>query len=217
VSVADLLPSNSGAFERAAAAGMSDDLPVPIRQIKDPATTPAAFLPWLAAERGVDLWYSDWTEARKRQMVENAVRLAALKGTRAGAMAYLGYVDATLSEAIAYPAPFALGYAVIGRTPIAHPTYTANYLIKARTRAALRSLCLGQAGAGGAIGVAHISRPSDEPLRRALAAVNVNFGGRSAHTVIRVDFQHHRLIRVGDGIAVGDGHYVGQYVPRRHF
>jgi P2-related tail formation protein len=217
MSVGALLPNNTGVFEFAGAEGMSDALPVPIRQIMDPATTPAAFLPYLAAHRGVDLWYGDWSLSRKRQMVTQAVSLAAMKGTRAGAIAFLGFVDATLSDAIAYPTPFALGFAFIGRTPIAHPKFTADYLVETQTRAEPGSFCFGQFGAGGAIGVAHISRPSDEPLHRALAALNVNFDGKSGATMIRVDFQHHRVIRVGDGIEVGDGYVVGQYVPRTHF
>ncbi|WP_348640128.1 phage tail protein, partial [Rhizobium sp. FKY42] len=47
--VKPLLPSSSGAFEYALAAGMSDDLPVPYAQIMDPYQTPVRFLPWLAA------------------------------------------------------------------------------------------------------------------------------------------------------------------------
>lgn len=48
----DLLRNEAGPLETALAAAMADDLPVPVRAIMSPATTPARFLPFLAAMMG---------------------------------------------------------------------------------------------------------------------------------------------------------------------
>lgn len=63
MSVAALLPTNAAAFERALGAAMSDTLELPIAALMNPATTRAEFLPFLAVNDGMTLWYSDWPEA----------------------------------------------------------------------------------------------------------------------------------------------------------
>lgn len=215
MSLVDLLPGNSGAFERAAAAGMSDALPAPIRQVKDPAATPLAFLPFLAAERGVDLWYSDWSEARKRQMVAHAVQLAALKGTVAGPQAYLAYVDGTILDRIAYPSrPFAGGgvagtalSAYADRATVDFPTFAATYLVRVATTLPRRAAVAGRSFANRCF-----ARALDhEPLRRCIAALRV---AKGPETRIRVDFQTHRQLTAGDAVLAGGGYRAGQSLPR---
>ncbi|WP_306180487.1 phage tail protein I [Rhizobium sp. AN73] len=134
----------SEAFEKALIAGMTDDLPIPYDVIMDPYRTPARFLPWLAAHHSVDLWYDDWSEERKREMIAQcaglstdypASPLAALKGTLVGLKRYLAFVDADIIDRIAHPARFTFGRAVIGRTPIAHQPFTAHYLVHVTLRA----------------------------------------------------------------------------------
>ncbi len=57
-----------------------------IRAVRDPWRCPIQFLPYLAWSRGVDLWYEDWPEDRKRAITADIYRLHALKGTLAGAL-----------------------------------------------------------------------------------------------------------------------------------
>ena len=187
--------------------GMSDTLPVPIRETMDPAQTPAAFLPILAVHRGVRLWFDDWAEARKRQVIAEATELNALIGTREAARRFLGYVDAELVDVIAYPARFVMGRAVIGRTPIGHPPFLARYLVKGETAAPPRAFVMGRA----VIGRARLKTPSREPFRRCLAAIRA---AMAPEVQIRVDFQHKRLITVDDHITVDDGYHVGDFVDR---
>ena len=107
--VVALLPATpTGPFERAMAAGMSDDLPVPYAQILNPYDTPVIWLPWLAAHHAVDLWFDDWPEARKREMIAQCAGvstvypddppLGELKGTLKGLKRYLEFVDATIVD-----------------------------------------------------------------------------------------------------------------------
>ncbi|MET0170903.1 MAG: phage tail protein I, partial [Agrobacterium vaccinii] len=120
--VSVLLPSSSDVFELALASGMSDDLPIPYAEIMDPYRTPVRFLPWLAAHHSVDLWFDDWPDDRKREMIAQcagvstiypASPLAALKGTLAGLKRYLAFVDAEIVDRIAHPSRFTFGRAVI--------------------------------------------------------------------------------------------------------
>ncbi len=205
--VADLLPRHPGAFEKAAALAATDTLPVPIRQVVDPVQTPAAFLPFLAQQESVDLWYDDWTEDRKRAMIGEAVSLAARKGARIGAIRYLSYVDATLVDAVAYPAPFVLGYAIIGRTPVGLPPFTANYLIKVVTTLEPKAFVIGRS----AFAAAFLKRPSRQKFDRALAALRV---AKSPETFIRADFGYMRQLRIEDAPPLDGTYRLGAYIER---
>ncbi len=205
--VQDLLPGNSTAWERAVGEAMSDRLPVPYREIMDPLQTPAAWLPFLAAHRSVDLWYSDWSLERKRQMVANAVRLARLKGTRQGTIEFLAYVDAELLDVISYPTRFVLGRAVLGRTPIGHKPFVARHLVRVRTYTAPGSLVLGRSVLG-----RNTLRTSDRtPLNRAMNAMTI---AKSPDTQYRVDFAHKRPIQFSDEITFESGPSFSGYVDR---
>lgn len=82
----DLCPPNATPLERvladlAHARIDAIDLAV-IRQVVDPATCPAKFLPWLAAANSVDVWDHNWPEATKRAAIAAAPEVHRLKGTR---------------------------------------------------------------------------------------------------------------------------------------
>jgi phage tail-like protein len=205
--VADLLPAAAGSYEIAAGKGMSDALSVPIRQIVDPAQTPVAFLPWLAAHESVDLWFEDWSTARKRAMIAEASTIADYKGTRHGVVRFLSYVDATLVDAVAYPAPFVMGRSVIGRNPIGHKPFLARYLIALATVAPPRALVARR----GVLGRSRLKTPSREKFDRALRAIRA---AKAPETQVRVDFAHHRVIKLSDQLPLDGTYRLGQYVPR---
>src|SRR5690606_1618993 len=80
-----ILPKSASAVERAlltaelARLAMVD--PTVIVTIWNPATCPAALLPWLAQGVSVDVWSDDWTEATKRAVVAASPMVHRLKGT----------------------------------------------------------------------------------------------------------------------------------------
>lgn len=202
-----LPPQNTTAYEYSVAEGASDLLPVNIREVVNPTTTPLAFLPFLAAHESVDLWFSDWATSRKEAMIAEAQTLAAKKGTRAGTIRFLSYVDGTLLDAISYPAPFVMGRAVINRTPVAHPPFVARYLVKIVTFKRQRSFVMGR----GRIGRTPIKDPSYEKFRRGLTALRA---AKAPGTEYRVDFAHKRLITLADGVPVDGTYALGSYVDR---
>ncbi|AZD14161.1 phage tail protein I [Pseudomonas chlororaphis] len=80
-----LLPPNSSTLERALDLGFGvllDRIAPPFPELMDPNATPVAFLPYLAADRGVGEWSSDAPEAEKRLTVELAWPTARQAGTR---------------------------------------------------------------------------------------------------------------------------------------
>ena len=207
MSVPALLPSNATAFEKAVAAGMTDVLPVPFRQILDPATAPERFLPFLAAHRSVDLWFADWPIERKRQMIADAVKLARLKGTRAGTLAFLEFVDAELLHIISHPERFVIGRSLIERTPIGHRPFSARHLIKVETKVPPRAFVIGRA----VIGRSRLKTPSREPFSRVLAALRV---AKAPETEYRVDFAHKRQWRLEDNVPLSAELPLGFYLDR---
>lgn len=96
-------------FERALFAGMNDTLDVPIAEMLDPAKTRPEFLPFLAHANSVDLWFDDWSDDRKRQIIAEWPEIAARIGTRAGIERILKYVDAELVDVMAPPQSFVVG------------------------------------------------------------------------------------------------------------
>lgn len=203
----DILPANAQPFERASAAGLADNLPVPLRQILDPATSPAPFLPFLAAHASVDLWYGDWSDARKRLMIASAISLASQKGTRAAAAAFLPFVDGVLVDALRYPArPFA-GRAFADRAVADAPPWKARYLVRVPSVLPTEAAVAGRAFAGRSFA----RRLDLEPIRRAIAALRV---AKSDAAEIRVDFQNWRPLRAGDAVPAGGGYRAGQHLQR---
>lgn len=229
--VSAALPPGALPFERALAAGFTDVLPVPYRVLLDPSTTPAGWLPFLAAHRSVDLWFDDWPDARKRAVVEAALLDARLKGTRAGTMRFLSYVDATLVDTVAYPARFVLGRAVIGRTPIGHAPFLARHLVRVETTRKPRAFVIGRSAlasrdqieaavphlivtsGGEVIHGSILGTPSREPLRRCLTALRA---AKAPETEIRVDFGHHRRLTLADAPPLDGSMRLGAFVARTH-
>ncbi|WP_137136615.1 phage tail protein I [Rhizobium sp. FKY42] len=209
-------PSSSGPFEFAIAAGMSDDLPVPYAQIMDPYQTPVRFLPWLAAHHSVDLWYDDWSEATKREMIAQCAgvstiypgeQLAELKGTFEGLKRYLWFVGAEVLDRVAYPARFVIGQSALGITPLNHPPFKARYLIKVTLEKPVNAFIIGRS----AIGLAALRPPSLEPIERAKAAARA---AKAEHCEYTASFTHRRRIRFGDRIKFGDNAKFGSFRPR---
>lgn len=217
--VASVLPPNSRAFEIAAGAAMSDDLPVPIRAILDPYETPAEWLPFLAAHHNVNLWYDDWSEARKREIIAHFTGrsetypgevLPDMIGTLAGLRRYLAYVDADIIDRIAHPRPFTFGRAVFGRTPINHRPFVAHYLVHVLLAPPPNAFRFGRA----VIGSSALTRTNLEPLHRAKAAMVAAKGPATAYSV---SFAWRRLITVDDAIPIDGTYYVGDWVDRKLF
>lgn len=207
MTAADLLPTSASPFEIALAKAMTDELPVPLREALDPATAPANLLPFLAVHDGVRLWFSDWSEARKRDVIGASLTDCWLVGVRDGAARYLAYVDATLVDAVAYPARFVLRQAIIGRTPIGHAPFLARYLVRIATKKPVRALVMRR----GVLGSARLKTPSREPFQRCLAALRA---AKAPETEIRVDFGHSRQIRLSDGVPLDGTYRLGAFISR---
>lgn len=208
----------SEAFEKALIAGMTDDLPIPYNIIMDPYRTPARFLPWLAAHHSVDLWYDDWSEERKREMIAQcagvstdypASPLAALKGTLVGLKRYLAFVDADIIDRIAHPARFTFGRAVLGRTPIAHQPFTAHYLVHVTLRAPKNHFQIGRS----AFGRAALTSVDLEPIRRAKRAMVT---AKTPDTLYTVSFAWRRPITLQDAVKIDGGTSPGGYRQRQY-
>tara|TARA_R110002020_G_scaffold15555_35_gene55422 strand:- start:1906 stop:2640 length:735 start_codon:yes stop_codon:yes gene_type:complete len=213
--VQDLVP-DPDAFETALGEALSDRIEVPLREIMDPYQTPAAFLPFLAAHYSVDLWFDDWPEERRREMIAQCAgrsvlypgeRLAALKGTRKGLKRYLGFVDAEIVRVVSHPTRFVIGRSAIGWRPIAHPPFTAHYLVKLPLKRPPNPFEINKA----AIGRASLSSVDLEPIRRAKLAMTI---AKAPETLYSVSFAWRRRIQVSDAIPLDGGHHVGGFVDR---
>ena len=100
-----LLPPNATTLERAledVITGMLEAVPIPIRALRTVADSPEEWLPWLAWERGVDVWSDAWPAALKRAVVAGAYAIHVEKGTVAadrrildGAGAIYDYTEGT--------------------------------------------------------------------------------------------------------------------------
>jgi P2-related tail formation protein len=205
-----ILPRNAQVFEKAIARAMMDRLPVPLREIVDPLTAPSEWLPFLAYHDSVDLWFSDWTDARKRTVISNAITDAALKGTRAGSIQFLSYVDGTLLDVLPFPSPFIVGRGIMGRTPLGLAPFLAMYLVKVVTYAPKMCFVMGRS----AIGTVADITPDPTPLNRALIALRV---AKAPETEIRVDFTTMRLLTLGDAPPLDGSYSLDEYLDRTKF
>lgn len=209
-SVGALLPPNNQApFERALAAGMSDDLPVPIAQTLDPDTAPEKWLPILAFGESVDLWFDDWPVERKRQVIQDWPRLASLVGTRAAAAEFLALVDAQIVDEVSYPTPFVFGQTTMrdGMT-IHHPHHKTYFLIKISPRVRSDHFTFGRSF----IGHNHCFHTvDDEPLQRVFAALRA---AKVPETQYGVDFGWKRPVRFADAWSLGTPRRFNHYIDR---
>lgn len=187
MSWAQLLPDTTGPYEWATMEGAEAQLPVPIRQLVDPASTTMPFLPFVAVHNGVKLWFDDWGEDRKRAMAADW-ELPDLVGTRIGLRRFLAYVDAELISAVAHPRRFVAGLSAVGVQPLQFPAFTARYLFKVGLRRHVRGCVVGRGAAG-----KHAAVPVDlEPIRRAKIAATVSKGPGTQYTAT---FAHRRRPR----------------------
>ena len=78
-----LLPPNATPLEHGLEHGVArlSVVPVPLRQLWDPATCPLELLPYLAWALSIDGWSTDWPEAVKRSRVASALAIQRSKGT----------------------------------------------------------------------------------------------------------------------------------------
>lgn len=98
-----LMPVHTRPAERALALGVAQslDLPVDVDQVWNPATAPAAVLPFLAWALSVDEWDARWPEERRREIIARSIELHRIKGTRGAidlVLEMLGYGDAVVIE-----------------------------------------------------------------------------------------------------------------------
>lgn len=80
-----LLPANSSPLEKALDLGFGqllDRIEPPFPELMNPTATPSAFLPYLAADRGVSEWSAEAAETEKRLTVQLAWPTARQAGTR---------------------------------------------------------------------------------------------------------------------------------------
>ncbi|WP_429884766.1 phage tail protein I [Geoalkalibacter halelectricus] len=100
-----LLPPNSTALERAleGATERIGAAAVPVSDLWNPDTCPAAALPWLAWALSVDVWDSAWSEDIKRRVIAESIAIHRRKGTVWAvreALRAAGYAEATVSEGL---------------------------------------------------------------------------------------------------------------------
>lgn len=81
--VVDLLPPNATKLERnlARAGALIERVPVPLRDLVNPAACPVSALPFLAASFSVDHWEPTWPVATKRAVIGSAFAVHKQKGT----------------------------------------------------------------------------------------------------------------------------------------
>src|ERR1700676_4575348 len=95
-----ILAPNATVFERTLASQVDRLLELDIdrlRRLWDPYRCHIDDLPYLAWSFSVDIWDTEWTEAKKRFVVANAVAHHRIKGTKAGMATYLDLVGSKLN------------------------------------------------------------------------------------------------------------------------
>lgn len=97
-----LLPGNATSQEKSLSLCIGRKIAAEaIRNIKSPELAPVEILPYLAWERHVDLWRSEFPENIKRGLVAKSAQWHRLKGTKAGVLRMLevlGYSDVEIVE-----------------------------------------------------------------------------------------------------------------------
>jgi len=206
----DYLPNNATKFEKSLIRDLSLWIETNIRDVVDPDRCPVEFLPFLAVHESVDLWYNDWTEARKRQMIKDCKSgLAESKGTRDAAQRFLSYVDTQVVHRRTYPSRFPVGrIAAGGSTPVNFPHSTAQYLLKLDLAAPKNAVCSGRT----AVGRSCVQPVSFEPLVRANHAITISKAPDKAYAVT---FAHRVVMTLDDGLDLGgDGVKLGLFQDR---
>lgn len=91
------LPPNATPAERhlALVAGHADDVPVIVREVWNPDTSPADLLPWLARAVSIDIWDPEWTTEQKRAAIKASLGVHRKKGTIGAVLDALGALGFT--------------------------------------------------------------------------------------------------------------------------
>ncbi|MGL5447438.1 MAG: phage tail protein I [Rhabdaerophilum sp.] len=201
-----LLPPNRTRLEDAVAGAIDAVLPgpMPITAAFQANLTPVSFLPWLAAHRGVQLWFNDWSLARKRQIVGDQT-LGWSIGTRSGARRHLAYVDATIVDAVAYPNAYCVEAMAVGSAPIEPSPFLVTYLV----RVPIPMPDLAEVIGSTPVGAGFVAVENSEPVRRVCAAMRV---ARAPETEVEIEFQNHRPAEAGDSFTAGSNLTAGSYV-----
>lgn len=216
MSAADLLPGNASPLEKALADVFSRQPAVAVRDQRDPYLIPAEALPWLAAHHGVRLWFDDWPEARKRDIVAHHAglrpeypgeRLGDLVGTRTGLERYLSYVDVAVVHALTYPAPFVIGDHPVGSRRVNQGPFTADYLTLVVLTENREALAVGAS----AVGDAALAPPDPEPIDRALAAARA---AKGPAILAACYFGTRRPLTSADATSTADAPETGQFIDR---
>lgn len=80
----EILPPNATGWERAVTGALSDPVDAAmVQRVKSASLCPEHLLPYLAAERNVDEWSSDWPAELKRAVIARSWRDHRRKGTPA--------------------------------------------------------------------------------------------------------------------------------------
>jgi phage tail P2-like protein len=82
--MANLLPPNATALERAIEAAVNDAIEavaIPLRDLWNPQRCPVTLLPWLAWALSVDNWNTNWPEDVKRDVIAQSIKVHRHKGT----------------------------------------------------------------------------------------------------------------------------------------
>jgi len=101
-----LQPQNATPLMRAVSLANADRRPIApadLSTLWDPMAAPASVLPYLAAAHGVSVWRSDWTDAKKRQVIAASIQLKRQRGTAPCFEGHLAFLDAELVQLIAPP------------------------------------------------------------------------------------------------------------------
>jgi P2-related tail formation protein len=216
MTAASLLPNNSSDLEFALAYALSRDPGSPLRALRDPYTVPAGSLPWLASHHGVRLWFDDWSEARKRDVVAHHAglhpayegeRLGDLVGTRAGLDRYLSYVDASVVHSLAYPAPFIVGDTAAGSRRVNQAPFTADYLVQVVLVENDETLAAG----ANAVGDVSVSPPDNRPIDRALAAARA---AKATAILLGLFFETRRALTTAEATSTSSALSVGDFLDK---
>lgn len=93
-----LLPAGASLLEKtfASAGQRIQAIPTPIDTIKRAYDTPAQFLPFVAWEYSVDVWFAHWPETTKRNVTARSFHLHQKKGTLYAIREYARYAGGTV-------------------------------------------------------------------------------------------------------------------------
>ncbi len=109
----DLLPLNATKAEKDISASVAriSSIPVPVRDMWNPATCPANLLPWLAWALSVDNWDASWSDTTKRSVIAASISVHYKKGTVGAvkdAIEAAGYQNVAIDESVGTWAEFSV-------------------------------------------------------------------------------------------------------------